>query len=228
VNNRDDRGVEWSFWLFMLAFFIVWMLRATVLFRIDASIESEVVRTFYSNAVKLLLWVVPVFINLICVDKTDPLHYLKLSTRVDKLGLIAASMVSAAYFALIIVTSPLIGGRTIESLLMAQPATVARTLGLVSISPLWEEILFRGFVLHKLWSRARFWTANLISSLMFTMAHWPYWIYSRMALAGFARLSASIFVLGLLFGYVFKRTHSLWPAVVVHIVNNFLSSFLNG
>jgi len=227
TTTATDRRPQWAFWLFLLSFFVVWTLRATLLFQIDASIGSEFARNIYSNAVKFLIWVAPVFLYLIFVDRVEPFGYLKLTTRINPRGLLVAAAVSAAYFAMVIAVSPLIGGRGFDALLKAEPANVARTLGLISISPLWEEILFRGFVLNKLSSRLRFFHANLLTGVLFSMAHWPYWLYSGMEPLMFARLAGNVFFLGVVFGYVFKKSNSIWPAVAVHIINNLLSSLLN-
>jgi len=89
-----------------------------------------------------------------------------------------------------------------------------------------EEILFRGFILTTLRERLRFVPANLITSLLFTMIHWPYHLWAGMPLPRLAMLSVSLFIIGYLLGYLVKLTNSLWPSVGAHIANNFLVGFL--
>jgi len=41
---------------------------------------------------------------------------------------------------------------------------------------------------------------------------------------GLLATSVSIFGIGLLLGYLVRRTNSLWPSVVTHMLNNFISA----
>ncbi|HZH03612.1 MAG TPA: type II CAAX endopeptidase family protein [Myxococcaceae bacterium] len=88
----------------------------------------------------------------------------------------------------------------------------------VSVSfaaPVCEEFFFRG-VLQKQWSAtgARPWTAVLGTSALFSALH--------LDPIGFpARLE-----LGLLFGWLFLRTGSLWPGIFAHAANNGVSTLL--
>ncbi|HSQ19498.1 MAG TPA: hypothetical protein VLR92_03905, partial [Blastocatellia bacterium] len=54
-----------SFALYVLVFFIIWSLRATVFISVDEAIESSVWKNVYSNAIKFIIWVVPVFVTLV-------------------------------------------------------------------------------------------------------------------------------------------------------------------
>src|SRR5689334_8662838 len=76
--------------IFISLFFVVWITRATVLFFIDERISSEGWRLVYSNAVKFLIWVVPAVIYLRKVDHQPALGYLKLTTGINKKGLLYA------------------------------------------------------------------------------------------------------------------------------------------
>jgi hypothetical protein len=61
-------------WIILIAlFYLVWTLRATALYSIDKSIESETAATLYSQTVRIVLWIVPVFLYLMLADKTSPL-----------------------------------------------------------------------------------------------------------------------------------------------------------
>jgi uncharacterized protein len=91
---------------------------------------------------------------------------------------------------------------------------------------LFEEILFRGFVLQQLCARLRFWPANLLTAALFMLAHLPHWLWTRgPALSVWLDLAA-VFGLACLFGYVVRRSDSLWPGVITHLVNNFLVAVL--
>lgn len=76
-----------------------------------------------------------------------------------------------------------------------------------------EETYFRGIALRFLSKNGRFWLANLVQSLFFAAIHivspmtanpWPFVVLT--------------FGLGLLWGYLTKRTRSLLPAIALHVV----------
>jgi uncharacterized protein len=213
--------------IFILLFFAVWTVRATVLFFIDERIHSEVLSSIYSNAVKFLIWVVPAVIYLRKLDRQPALGYLKLTTPVNKKGLVYAIVISVLYFAATIVFETRVGGKNLHALVAASPAEWLRTLAFIFFSPISEEILFRGFVLNKLAEGLKFWMANLLTAVLFTLIHWPFWIWRNGFNGWLIQTSAGIFLLAILLGYVVKLTNSLWPAVAVHIANNFLAHFLH-
>ena len=71
-------------------------------------------------------------------------------------------------------------------------------------APLWEELMFRGFLLPSLARYLPAWGAVLASSLLFSMVH-----FTR---DGFLPLT----LLGVVFGAVYVRTRNLLPAVLLH------------
>lgn len=94
---------------------------------------------------------------------------------------------------------------------------------ILSPATLVEEIYFRGFLLNKLWQTMGFWRANFASSSLFALIHFPGWF----ALGDFASPLIvadilGILIFGIVFGWVMKRTGSLWPAYVLHALSNLL------
>jgi uncharacterized protein len=212
---------------FILLFFAVWAARATALFFIDERIQSEAMRSVYSNAVKFLVWVVPAAVYLRRLDRRPPLAYLKLTTPVDKKGLVYTLILSALYFAATVLFETRVGGKNLNDLYAASLAEWLRALAFIFFSPISEEILFRGFVLNQFAERMRFWTANLLTALLFTLIHWPFWVWRNGFQGWIVQTSLGIFLLAVLLGYAVKLTNSLWPAVALHIANNLLAHFLH-
>jgi uncharacterized protein len=212
--------------LYLLLFFCVWALRATVLFFVDESIRTDFGKAVYSNAFKLLVWVLPVFLYLKLYERRRPLRYLKLTTRPARNGLALAALASALFFSAVVIFERFTSGRNLESLYRASAHAIGLALLSVAVSPVLEEVLFRGFVLGELWERMSFLRADLLTSALFVLAHWPYWLWAN----GFGKemlgASLSVFILAVFLGYVLKWTNSLWPCVAIHIFNNFLSAFL--
>ena len=85
------------------------------------------------------------------------------------------------------------------------------------IVPVAEEILFRGFLLTWLRERSNAIVTVIVSSLLFSAVHF-YFLMPGGEFGIFA--SAGIFVLGLLLGWLAIWSRSLWPPIVLHVINN--------
>lgn len=77
------------------------------------------------------------------------------------------------------------------------------------IGPLAEEAIFRGAIERRLletkWNP---WVAIVISSLLFAVAH------------GNFQQGITAIIMGCFLGWVYYRTHSIWPCFLIHAVNN--------
>lgn len=214
-----------AFAVYIAVFLAVWSVRATVFIHIDESIKSEVWRNLYSNAVKFTLWALPAFITLSFL-RAKPLAYTKLTTPVNKRGLLISLVVVAIWFVLVLIGEAAVSGRNIGTMLSQRSPEWLGILAAVSLSPISEEILFRGFFLNRLNESLSFWKSNVIAAALFMLVHVPYWV-SKNGLAGRVfRDLINVFLLGCLFGWVMKKTNSLWPAFGAHVANNFLSGLI--
>ena len=80
----------------------------------------------------------------------------------------------------------------------------------VVLAPLVEEIFFRGFLFQGFRQRYGWVTGLLISSAIFAAAHLDPVSF------------IPTFVLGLVLGYVYHRSNSVWPGITLHfLVNSF-------
>ena len=117
--------------------------------------------------------------------------------------------------------------------------TIGELLGRVRASsdlsaPLFEELVFRGVVLSELlnWThdtsegagqlRAKFWLSQLTAATLFMLIHWPFW-FSHLGFEEAVQLSLPVFTTGLILGFVFATTRSIWGCVFLHWLNNALS-----
>ncbi len=84
----------------------------------------------------------------------------------------------------------------------------ATVLLMALLVPIFEELTFRGLLLGGLSRHIGFGAANAIQSLLFALVHGdpPRFLY--------------YFAMGLIAGWLVKRTKSLGPAVVLHVLNN--------
>ena len=210
--------------IYIAIFLLIWSLRATVFISIDEGIESGLWKNVYSNAIKLALWVLPALITL-RVWRCPPFKYVKLTTRVELRGLMIAVLVVAAWLTAVIIVEATLAGKTISNMLFHKDWLMI--LAGVIVSPILEEILFRGFFLNGLNESLGFWKSNVISAAAFMLVHVTYWV-SKNGLSGpVLKDLANVFLLGCLFGWVMKKTNSLWPAIGAHIANNFLSGLIH-
>lgn len=83
------------------------------------------------------------------------------------------------------------------------------------IGPLAEEVIFRGAIerklLEKKWNP---WCAIVVSALIFAASHLNF-------AQGFTAT-----VIGVFMGWVYYRTRSIWPCVIIHVVNNTAATLL--
>ena len=88
------------------------------------------------------------------------------------------------------------------------------SFGLMVIVALYEEIVFRGYILNNLLSSVGKWPALVISALLFALAH--------AANPGYSILAAvNIFLAGVLLGINYIYTKNLWFAILLHFSWNF-------
>lgn len=79
---------------------------------------------------------------------------------------------------------------------------------IVIFAPLFEEFLCRGIILRGLLHHTSPWKAILWSSFMFAIMHLNPW------------QALPAFLVGILMGWVYWRTKSLWATIFIHFVNN--------
>ena len=224
--SAQVRGSLTKLAIYVVLFFVVWSLRAIVFIRVDESIESPLWKNVYSNAVKFIIWVVPVFITL-GISRLRPFTYLKLTTPLNKRGLMIGAVVTLVWFSLVVLGEALLSGRNAGAMLAGRSSEWPSILAGLFFSPISEEILFRGFFLNRLTESLRFWKSNLIAALLFMLAHWPYWLSRNGFSLPVIKDSVNVFLLGCLFGWLMKKTNSLWPAIGAHIANNFISGLIH-
>lgn len=90
--------------------------------------------------------------------------------------------------------------------------TYATLLVAVFVAPFCEEIFFRGFIFTGISKAMPVWLAMIVSSFIFAFAHAD--------LGSFAVL----FIIGIALAFLRWRTHSLWPGIFLHMLNNGLGA----
>jgi uncharacterized protein len=86
---------------------------------------------------------------------------------------------------------------------------------IVAAAPLSEEIFFRGFMFGGLRRRLPMWAAAVIAGAVFGLLH-----YTGPDSIG---VVPQLAVLGVLLAWLYERTGSLWPPIILHVANNGLA-----
>lgn len=87
-------------------------------------------------------------------------------------------------------------------------------LTLVVIAPVFEEILFRGFLFGQIRERSGFWFSALLTSVTFALLH------------GQLNVGIDVFILSMFLCYLREKRHSILPGILVHAFKNGLAFFL--
>ncbi len=189
------------------------------------AIASDTLRSLFSNLVKFIVWVLPAVAFARFVRRRSPGEYLGLSVRPTAGAWWIALAATSGYLLLAGGVDVLLGGKTF-TLLDASVRTVLLVALAQLISPVLEEILFRGLVLHELLAAYSFWRANLLTSLLFVAFHLPYRIWFGGLTPELVATSVGLLAFSFVLGWIYAAGESLWPPIVAHIVHNVVVSFL--
>lgn len=220
--RRPDR----RFLLFLLGFYVAWCLRVVFLLPVDGRIETEWFRQCWSQGLRLTIWILPLVVYLRAIESVGIVRFLKLDSLPHGRRLVLGSLIIVGFLAASGVVACTFQGGGLSKL---QTITQFRWLWLFTwaflVSTV-EETLYRGFIFQKLRVTWSFHGANLLTSGLFLLIHWPGWLYMQGLHWGLVPLSASILVISWVLGLLFELTRSLWPPIVLHLLNNVLSSVL--
>ena len=89
----------------------------------------------------------------------------------------------------------------------------------VIISPIFEEILYRGLMYNKLKEISNAFIGVLISSILFALLHIPKY--------GFGINTFFLFLVGILLTYCYEKTDNIYVPIFVHSINNFFIFLFN-
>lgn len=184
--------------------------------------EQSLAYALINIGVRLVIWVVPVFVYLRYVDRVNPIAYLKLRQH-WRGGVLVALVFSFLNFGLM-------------SLQHGLPHLRGAAIGLHNASISWnsilstslligfvEEIPYRGLVFQKLHERFSVIVATLISSLLFLAIHLPGWLSLHLFNPATA---VFVFIFGILMVVLLRYSKSLWAPIISHSLNDFFSTVL--
>jgi membrane protease YdiL (CAAX protease family) len=89
-------------------------------------------------------------------------------------------------------------------------------------APVGEELFYRGYMQGTLRQTHGFWTSALVSAAFFAIRHAThfFFLWPNVPVVAAASWVAGTFVFGLLMSWLYEKTRSLWPAMLVHAAVN--------
>ena len=207
--------------LFYYALVIVAWVGAWLLFRATSvGGMSPGVQFVYWTAAKLLIWIFPVVVISIASSSDAPPIAAALGFRSVPAGVRTGVILGLALVALSLILD-------VFTKHFRLPAASFALLNVLVIAPVFEETLFRGFVLPQLEaSGVPFWPANALTAVMFLGLHVPGWYFAGILRPAQGVVAFGIVLVGLVAGYAKRASGSTWGSVSVHFVNNLYQSFL--
>ncbi len=86
-------------------------------------------------------------------------------------------------------------------------------IGLVILPPIFEEVLFRGYLFGRLRKYSGFWFSTILTSLTFGFVHLQW------------NVGIDTFVLSIFLCFLREHTQSLWAPILLHSIKNGLAYF---
>jgi len=83
-----------------------------------------------------------------------------------------------------------------------------------------EELVFRGFLLNAFFKKIKMPYAIALDAVLFTLIHYPIWIYRGFTISEFLSGSVVVPMLSVLFAYSFIKTRSIFVPIILHMLWN--------
>jgi uncharacterized protein len=195
----------------------VWLIERKIENRFDF-LDSAMSKSIFWLMMKLLLWILPSVILIHLSGRTlrEVMNLKHIETVILWGGGVGIALGILTLITRFIGMQPLFSVDISWALFSA-----------VIVSPIVEEITFRGAVLGVLQKKFGFAVSNLFTALMFMGAHMPGWYFQGVLKANLLHPiggALSIFLIGMVFGYVAHKSQSVAGSTIAHMLNNFFNA----
>lgn len=210
LTKNQNSNLELSIWpfaLFMIAFYAI-----------------DCLLTYFNTPNKFVIWLLLPVLFVSVVLKQNPITYCKLNTNIMT-GIFWGVVISAINAAIYVAFWYFKNG----TISIDCSGGFSGFWNFVLFAPFTEEVLFRGVALGYLRNIYSFKTANIVSSVLFMLAHIPHWFAIGQLAAPACKVTyefVRLFVIGLFWGFLVKKANSLWSSAIHHSVNNFLAGMV--
>jgi len=207
--------------VYIIAFYAVWSMRELYIQPVFLESLDSVASEIIGGIIKLLVWTLPAIL-LIKHFHDDMWIGLK-EMFVNKIN-----WSQDFYFLIAIIAIPLL--RAFQAGFIIRPDFMQIGLvGAVVLVGITEEVVFRGFLLNTFLKKLKIQYAVALDAVLFTLIHYPIWIYRERDFSEFLTGSITVVVLSMFFAYSFIKTKKILIPIALHMVWNlsirlFLSS----
>ena len=198
---------------FVFILFFLWIVRQYFYLYVELSFD-DYLRTVFSIIIKFVFWIILVFVYSKVIYKENIFE--KICFKNNKKGIVYAFIFG--FFLLVI---NLAYNYLSKVTLFDFNVSVRGFISAVVFAPIIEELVFRGFILEKLKISIPFFWANLITSVLFMLVHFPGWLIWGEGVS--LETSISILLVSFIWGYMYKKSGSFLSPVLGHAINNLIS-----
>ncbi|AUO08532.1 abortive infection protein [Paenibacillus jamilae] len=189
--------------LFILFFYIGWTIKELTFHPKISDLRLYLI----SVLIKLIFWIGLVVIYFVYIDRVrlqQIVSYLKLKHNVIK-GVFTGGIIG---FVLVVIELAIFKGFNFD---------IGIRWIITPLAAFSEEVVFRGFVMNKLRDH-RVKGYNFVQAILFMGIHFPIGIISGYSLLNYV----TIFLVGYILGFIYKKTSSIWAPTIAHSVYNIL------
>ena len=203
--------------VYLVVFFTIWSLRELYLRPVFLDPLNPIASELIGEAIKLLVWTLPAIL-LIRHFHDDMWIGLK------EMFTSKIQWSRDYYILLVIILIPIaqfIRAWVISGELGLNPYIVPiRLVGAVLFVGVTEEIVFRGFLLNTFLKKMKMEHAIALDAVLFTLIHYPIWIYRGFEVFDIATASIQIAIISVGFAYSFIKTRNILVPIALHMVWN--------
>ncbi|MDE6732067.1 MAG: CPBP family intramembrane metalloprotease [Oscillospiraceae bacterium] len=199
--------------VYTLVFYAVWTaweLWAKGL--ITAAVSNEYLSQFIkSGVIKNLVWTLPA---ILLVKRFDGEVYVGAKEMfTTKVNFLKYLPIFAAFTVFL-----LVGAFVTKGKIAVSEAFGLEKLIVVLFVGITEETVFRGWLLNAALGEKKKWLSVAANAVMFLLIHFPVWIHDGVFIENFRSFAfLSPLVLGIIFGWMFIKSKSIWIPVALHM-----------
>jgi len=203
--------------IYLIVFFTFWSIRELAIQPMLLSPLGPIASELIGAAIKLLVWTLPAVLLL------RHFHYdmwvgLK-EMFTGKLQWSRDYIFAVAIISLLVIRP--VHAWVLHGELGVSPDLVPiRLVGAVLFVGITEELVFRGFLLNAFLKKMRMGYAIALDAVLFTLIHYPIWIYRGFEISDIATVSVQVVVISAGFAYSFIKTRNILVPIALHMVWN--------
>lgn len=206
--------------LYMAIFFTIWSIRELIIRPVFLNQLDGVIFYVVESLIKIAVWTMPAVLFIRKFEKEMWLTFKKMTTNIPPWKM------AFGYIGVMIAVpliNAIIHGEGIQLRADFDPIPLISAVLVVGIT---EEFVFRGFLLNNLLKNMKTEHAIAIDAILFTLIHYPIWIYHGFDLSTIMTSSIYVAVISVLFAHSFIKTKSIWIPIAMHMIHNLLLNLL--